>query len=373
MKTNILLLITLFIFTPTYGQKVELSGNIGLSLGYKHNLLKLPTSYEDNESELSQDALIFNSLFELLEADVNMKRKWKRNKISLENDIDAAIYNNFSKSNFYKIKSALEHDFKISNKIALNNEFSFSRKISNMFSENEDVFTLPSSYWNLELSSGITFYPNNKLKIPMAWQYQYRKYDPSENDHNGFNEFQFSLDMRIKMKNKNQLRMYSDYIYRNLKEISIEEEDFISKNKKSHIILFRLKYRHFISSNLYFEPSFKTKWRNSIDPIKYSYVSFLPSLSINYSKNEKFELKNRVVYESRNHYNYNVNSSDSNFENLVYHYVKWNIELECKIYKSLYFISDNQLAIRKTNASNSQLYRRSYLNYFISVGLNYKF
>ncbi|WP_452599121.1 hypothetical protein [Pontimicrobium sp. MEBiC01747] len=370
MKKVIIALIVLISIQAQAQIKLE----VGSQLGYEYNYFKSPNTVRFDNTILTENDLISNSIYQDITVNFEKKFKWRDSKLRLIVVPEARLFYENIDDSYWQILGQAKYYKDLSKTIELLADADIKRMHRTGLDGAQDVLINPLGYTNLGASVGLQFKVLKNNKTTTKLFYNFRDFDAFGMRDLQFNEMGVSLSTRQNMEiNNNRYKVGLRGFYKIRKYDTFNATNLIPNGKRDWSYLKLNPYLDIPLSNTFnIKPSYI--YYERFDKIDRSgFTQHGPELQLNYdSKNT--EIKADVSYSTRNYKSIDARNNNGLIgEKLTYKYTQFNITAAHKITRNLSLTATVYSRIRNTNYTDiSARSFRGYRNQYAGIGLKWK-
>lgn len=356
--------------------------------GYEYNIFKSPELLYDLDFNdyLDTDSIIVSDYFMDLGYATMLKKKKKNSyNFDLGSDFLYRKYFNYPKADQKKLSLDSKFEKVFSDKFLIGIEyiFSWNDKLGTTITGEE--LNRSFKYFGNTGNIFMEFTPNKKVNFLLGSAYQLKSYYQTNTsmplDHSNLDLY---LDASYKPANSHKFNINLQYTIRKYQHYAASDSagnlvvaydnsgSLISGTDKRHFkyLVLGIDYDFKPLKGFMISPGFQYSQRSDLFQGYYNYSAISPDLKIRY-KNKKWYVAASASFKSVNYENRYAYTYIPNSQSLEYNYIKYDIKVRYKLFKSFELFGNYSSNSRDSNTELEYLAtRRPYNNYDILFGVN---
>jgi hypothetical protein len=381
-QIKILIFIIIIAFPKLMQGQFAQKYSLTTTTGYVSNIFKSPDSLAvkiDTVKEVQyKNDLWDNSAYQEFTASVKINNKWGKQEFSGKIEPELNYYFALPKKSYFNLRSFLNYKYNFKKKFRFESNLNYYYINRNGTNFDDVELPTPLGYQLLEANNGLHWRFSKQNRSSFAVFFENKNYAPSIKTHLLYNNIGAEFETKQSFYNndlQNTIGFAIGYYDRFYK---------ITENKYNAITAKR-DWRYIEASVFYSYPISKIiKLTAGIDYQKRidktltldGYKMFNPMLALEF-EGERYSIKSKFNYKDRLYSNRmgNVeNVGDNEAPLMHYTYYLFASKGALQLTKKLYFITNIDFDIRKTNKENiNSRSFRGYKTFDIGIGLKYDF
>ena len=341
--------------------------------GYEHNYFKSPDQLLVNGSLLTENDLIASSGYLDMFFDYDYRYKWNANRIRISISPYSRIFQENPGDSYWSLDASVKYDYKLSKKIKLLAEISFSRMNREGLDGAQDVLVNPLGFTNYGTAMGLSFQPLKQNKTIVEGFYNFKNFDPYGIRDLQFNEYGVQLATKQKFKPGRYEHAFGFIVYYKKRQYTTFNAEETPQNGQRDWDYTKITgfYELPLSGTFEIEPQLTYYARFDRLEDRSGFNQYGPGLRLRFD-NDKTKISAAIRYFIRDYTA--IQAPGVEDELLVYQYTDISLGIEHELpIKKLFFTGTAYSRFRETNTIDlSSRSFRGYTNQYVGVGLTWK-
>lgn len=345
--------------------------------GYEANINRLPNTFF-NSVLLNEKDLHTNSFYQDVITKFSYSKSWKKNSIRIFAQPEARFY--FSKiegssMNQLILNTYLNYRYSFKKYLKWDTNLQYKIKDRKGLDLDENEFSTPLGYNLIDFSTKLNFKLHRKNSTFVRLNYGLKHFNDTDLRSTSYLEKGVNFEYKNSNRKKKIYNSYGVIGSYSKRDYLIEKLDTKEEIERSWEYLnVGIFYKLPVTRRMSVTSKFEFEERIDGFQNQFGYEELSPSLQIEYRK-KKLDVDLSVSYANRKFKKLNArNINGTKIGTLEFDSFRTTMNISYKLNKKTYILSEGYFLKRESNNTNQNTtFFRSYINYYVGIGFQYKF